>query len=690
MSGSAQARKEADSICCFEDAPPRVWPRALGPLLRSLSSVAAQTVGAIAGSGQFVRSRRSANLPEMRPLMTYDAHFGFLSRPFQGPPQDELFVPLESAVNAIRQLSEAVIKGDGIAVLTAAAGLGKTVVCRQVQSRLDGELATVLLASSNFPTRRSLLQAILHGLDRAYSGLTEQEMRLMVLDACKSILPERAGLVIIADEAHLLGARLLEELRCLTNHVERGQPLIRVLLSGQLALEEMLTRPDLQSLNYRITCHATLEPLTMRESARYLDERLSRVGGNASSLFSTAALEMICRISDGNPRCLNQIADACLSRAAETESQCVTEAIVRSVLSDLRQLPFQWNESACDQLIDTEDAEGGPALTDLTFGDGGSIVESGRMHCVSTSGSRNNGSRLLHMSDSSAGSASWSTSVATIEVGADDADTAAAASGRSRESRPVRSCASASGAASDLLPAANPRNVVEPAAQATLDSGTTTAPSRAFGREFQELPVEDLYAALDRQIESTIELEPVDLPASAVRGLQDIRGTSHPRETSPLDALDLPMAAQSPEQNIDRVIRAVSDAVAHEIAREQADPDDAALCEQVGHSVTTPTDRCVWRATPEPSLYDVVEPMPPGDPPNEIPRSWSESSIPVLPQVTATGPAKPSKSQTDPHAVSQPQAEIRTAADDDVRQCGRMDRPYARLFSRARRHKVHR
>ena len=129
--------------------------------------------------------------------MTQQAFFGFLVRPFQAPPQDDLFVPLEPIVEAIRQLHQAAVKGDGIGVLTATPGSGKTVVCRQVRARLESDFATVLLPSCSFPTRRSMLQSILHGMGREYTGLTEQESQVVMyvmLAETSKLIAYRLGL----------------------------------------------------------------------------------------------------------------------------------------------------------------------------------------------------------------------------------------------------------------------------------------------------------------------------------------------------------------------------------------------------------------------------------------------------------------------------------------------------------------
>ncbi|MGE0377131.1 MAG: ExeA family protein [Planctomycetaceae bacterium] len=669
--------------------------------------------------------------------MTHEAYFGFLSRPFQAPPRDESFVPLEPAVDAIRQLSEAAAKGDGIGVLTAASGLGKTVVCRQVRSRLECDFAIVLLPSCNFPTRRSMLQAILHDLGCEYAGLTEQETRLKVLEAAQSVLPERAGLVLIVDEAHQLGTRNLEELRCLTNHIERGQPLIRVLLSGQLALEELLTRPELQSLNYRITCHATLEPLTMRQSARYLDERLARVGGDACTLFSDDALEMICRISDGNPRCLNQFADACLSCAAQNGTDAVDVSIVRCVLPDLKQLPLQWNESACDQV-----SEGAPTAARSPLGEldeEDTAFPEFEFQSVGRSMSGAAARRSVDEARSSDGN--WSNHVATFEVGGDVESTKdtsrpvhdvmstipsrpgrgrTAASHQSHGGERVhvgsRAVTIGSEEEDSLVTTATPAPIVpETAAKERGPMPSPVAPLLSPSRvhpldvhELQELPVDDPYAALDRVTGVTLRMEltmglaedaAVDVRRTgADAGDGNRRRAEEPSRTSESsvnprsDAARgrvrddrIPELADSPEENIDRVIRAVSDAVAQEIARDRVHPQ--AAIDPLSQALNRPAEprRSSWRATPDPSAFDVVEPAPADTPPNEFPRVTpamaglsvfdAGSSLPIEAAISeAFQVSSPDQSPRSPSRVS-----------DDEGQRGKPERPYARLFSRARR-----
>ena len=273
----------------------------------------------------------------------YQSQFGLSRRPFSSTPDPTCVVPVGGMPEAISELERCASGGQGIGILTAPAGLGKTVLCRKLADELRSQFAVVFLANANFPTRRSLLQAILYEMGHPYLRLGEQELRLEFTTAVRDLYPDRAGLVVIIDEAHLLHNRLLEELRTATHLVHDGEMLVRLILSGQLELEERLVKKDLAAINQRIVCHCTLSPLSLLESQEYLQQRIEWAGGRLEQMFAGDAVRMICQASDGNARCLNQLADfGLLLAAAENESR-VTAAHILEALEELKQLPLHWN-----------------------------------------------------------------------------------------------------------------------------------------------------------------------------------------------------------------------------------------------------------------------------------------------------------------------------------------------------------
>ena len=287
----------------------------------------------------------------------YEAYFHLQKRPFSATPDPTCVFTSDSIRELFDELILRAENGQGIGVLTAAAGTGKTLICRRLAVELSDRFTAIYLPNANFPTRRALLQSILFELGRPYSGLEEQELRLAVYAALKELSLAGRGAVLIVDETHLLSDRLLEELRLLANLAEGETPLSRVILSGQMSLEERLIAPALEALNQRVVCQVYLEPLTRPESIDYVAFRVKWAGGDHSQLFTTTALDRIAAACNGLPRCINQLCDHALMLACVQDQQQVTEAMVDDALLDLKQLPLQWNtpgaaDSPLDELHD--------------------------------------------------------------------------------------------------------------------------------------------------------------------------------------------------------------------------------------------------------------------------------------------------------------------------------------------------
>ena len=273
----------------------------------------------------------------------YEAYFGLRHRPFSPLPRVESFIPLAPVREPFEALVRCITQEQGIGVLTAPSGSGKSLVCRLLQHRFSDLRRTVLLTTARFPTRRALLQAILFELKHPFIGLSEQEARLRVLDLLQASPAPQNRMLLIIDEAHLLSSRGLEELRTLTDYEIAGTPCVSLILSGQLELEELLTEPEMNAFNQRVGCHVCIEPLTFEESAQYLRERLRYAGNDGLTIFTPEAVQLICSASEGNPRRLNQLSDHSLLLAYAEEQRPVDESIVRAALLDLRELPLHWN-----------------------------------------------------------------------------------------------------------------------------------------------------------------------------------------------------------------------------------------------------------------------------------------------------------------------------------------------------------
>ncbi|MDB5341721.1 MAG: ATPase [Schlesneria sp.] len=275
----------------------------------------------------------------------YEAQFLLKRRPFAATPDPRCFLASGQIQSALDELVVCVEQGQGVAVVSAPAGTGKTLLCERLRAELESRFQVVLLPHASFLTRRAILQSILADLNHSYRRQDEQELRLELSPAIRALSPKREAMVLILDEAHMLAEDLLEELRILSDMSDHGRPLVRLVLVGQPGIEETLARPSLEALNQRIRAHVCLDSFDRASAADYIDYRITWAGGRTGEIFTTEALDLIYRASDGVPRCINQLCDHALLLAYVAEQKPVTAATIREALKDLRQLPLHWNES---------------------------------------------------------------------------------------------------------------------------------------------------------------------------------------------------------------------------------------------------------------------------------------------------------------------------------------------------------
>ncbi|HVW01967.1 MAG TPA: AAA family ATPase [Planctomycetaceae bacterium] len=287
----------------------------------------------------------------------YEAFFHLSKRPFSATPDATCCVLSESNARTLQELTRCVRTGQGIGILTAPAGMGKTLLCRKLINDLGPNFTTVYLGTGAFSTRRALLQSLLYELGQPYSGMGEQELRLELFSAIKTLTKTSDGLCFVFDEAHLLGDRSLEEIRILTDLARDGKALANVILSGHLELEERLTTSAHEALNQRVAVTGSLHPLSHQEAIDYISFRLHWAGGNLGETFDEDALDLIVRACDGLPRCINQLCDHTLLLSYVSDLRPAPANIVRDALSDLKQLPLHWNPAVLSE------SEAAPAVS---------------------------------------------------------------------------------------------------------------------------------------------------------------------------------------------------------------------------------------------------------------------------------------------------------------------------------------
>ena len=274
----------------------------------------------------------------------YESYFRLTQRPFVPAPSAEHYLPIGPLEIARQTLVRCIERGEGPAIIVGPAGTGKSLLCYVVAKHCKARYQVALLSGARLGTRRALLQNILFELKLPYRDMDEGELRLSLIDHLEPRSGGADGLLLIIDEAHTLPLRLLEEVRLLTNVVQGGQSRVRLVLVGNMALEERLASPKLESFQQRLAARCYLQPLSRDESMQYIQQQIQRAGGPAAGLLTAEARAAIHTATDGIPRLINQVCDHALLLAALGGHKQIDVAGIEEAWADLQQLPVPLHE----------------------------------------------------------------------------------------------------------------------------------------------------------------------------------------------------------------------------------------------------------------------------------------------------------------------------------------------------------
>ncbi|MDA1230620.1 MAG: AAA family ATPase, partial [Planctomycetota bacterium] len=306
----------------------------------------------------------------------YETHFGFHRQPFQSADACRAFFVSESIREILPQLIHALRSDLGVAVLTGVPGSGKTSLLRHLQQQLSSDGRVVVCSGANLGTSSDLIGVLLQasrltgGSESAINGIAVDRpsptTRTFAFDHMKRTAELWGPILLLIDDAQLVPLSVLNELRACTEEEWNGRDLVRCLVSAPISFEEQLARSEYAEFSRRIRCHAFLQPLTSSESIRFLKEQIELVGGQLSNVFTTTALELIATAADGIPRCLGLLADESLVVAAAAGEVVATEQSVRTALSRLQHLQYNWNASPHEDVADETSMESKPAGFEAT------------------------------------------------------------------------------------------------------------------------------------------------------------------------------------------------------------------------------------------------------------------------------------------------------------------------------------
>jgi general secretion pathway protein A len=246
----------------------------------------------------------------------YKKFFGLKREPFSIAPDPHYLFMSDRHREALAHLLYGVRGGGGFVLLTGEIGAGKTTVCRCFLEQVPRRTNVAYIFNPR-QTAEELLESICEDfrIPREIDPARVPSARDHVA-ALNEYLLRSHGVgqnnVLIIDEAQSLSAEVLEQLRLLTNLETNERKLLQIMLIGQPELREMLARPELEQLAQRVIARYHLDALTPRETAQYIQHRLSVSGLSGALPFDDASVQRIHALSCGVPRRINLLCDRAL------------------------------------------------------------------------------------------------------------------------------------------------------------------------------------------------------------------------------------------------------------------------------------------------------------------------------------------------------------------------------------------
>lgn len=269
----------------------------------------------------------------------YQHYYEMREIPFSLAPDPKYLFRTESLLEVFANLQYGIENGKGLIVVTGEVGVGKTTILRSLFQSLDRSVLAAYIFNPLLST--SEFFDLLAGEFRLRSEPSKSAMLRMLGYVFMSRHAQGRRTVLVVDEAHLLPAHLLEEVRLLLNFETNREKLLQVVLCGQPELHDMLERPEFRQLKQRVSLKCSIEPLTRHETIEYIRWRLRVAGAKNENLFESEAVRAIHRYSGGIPRVINNICDNALLTGFGAGSRRVTRPIIDQVAELLDLTPIE-------------------------------------------------------------------------------------------------------------------------------------------------------------------------------------------------------------------------------------------------------------------------------------------------------------------------------------------------------------
>ncbi|MDZ7794945.1 MAG: AAA family ATPase [Spirochaetia bacterium] len=228
-------------------------------------------------------------------------HYGFSRLPFGKDIDGEKIFHTEELSRTAAML-ELGIESEDVMLLSGPIGCGKSLIIRHGLAGLDTNRYQPIYLRGNISGEGELVKALLRGMK-----IEPPHSLGKAKPAFFSAVEENPRKpVVVLDDAQDIAEEALVSIKALTNFDSDSRNRITFILTGQPELRTLLSYSHFDSLRARIRLSHHLSPMSLEETASYIDHGLE-VAHRKEKLFSDAAKMEIFKRTNGIARQINRI-----------------------------------------------------------------------------------------------------------------------------------------------------------------------------------------------------------------------------------------------------------------------------------------------------------------------------------------------------------------------------------------------
>jgi general secretion pathway protein A len=255
------------------------------------------------------------------------SHFQLQSQPFAEHTPVERLWNDQRMTHGLARL-QYLATGGTLGLLSGGTGLGKSALLRRLLHELRGSTCETCYRNLVRLPALGVLQQLVRRLGETPLWHKEGLFCQVLERAAKT----DGTLLVVLDEAHLLPSESLIDLRLLVSSNDAA-PQLKLLLTGQEGLLDMLRRDGHRDLWDRIMIRYHLHPLGKPQTRQYLEFQMQTAGGSAD-VFATEVKDLMHDYTGGVPRQINNLATACLLSAAASGAERIDETVFRNTVRE--------------------------------------------------------------------------------------------------------------------------------------------------------------------------------------------------------------------------------------------------------------------------------------------------------------------------------------------------------------------